>query len=517
MKDTIIKGTGDSRYLKSAIPENITHAQLVEMLRNGTFPIDLNGINEAGIEQLGTPLNTATLLSDETAEEIGIEKDNPTVDDALSKVRKHATEEVGDIKISTRTDVGDKYLLANGADVSTVNYPDLVGVVPKTIAKDDYDTHHISDTATSQRIYSSNVVEENGNLHMLVWNGSAYLWATRNKGQNEWTYQVTSGWDAGYEFVFGPNSNHYKLFYLNNQYVAISTSTVGYLSTEIPSWRSADGVAWEQKDLAFKGWSQSNISYGQKQFKDIAEAPNGKICAVFVRTSSTYYGSIAVADSIDGTLTTLDTTNYAFTASLSDATVSYADGYFIISFLESKYPMLSLYNIETGEWTEVRKRSSALSIDSNNYATKVLKTSNGYVTNFGDQLLYMPDLQTADNATLYEMSQFGADAYKGATKVLNILGDETYFGICFNVGAKEILSFMFDANSLTLIESAQSGATVIEGYREIVLNEDGYSIITVYGSSNSGGFTEYEIKNYAGVALPTISIDNAYAYIRAKE
>lgn len=99
MKDTIIKGTGDSRYLKSAIPENITHAQLVQMLRNGTFPIDLNGINEAGIEQLGTPLNTATLLSDETAEEIGIEKDNPTVDDALGKL-KNALMQKPPVKVS---------------------------------------------------------------------------------------------------------------------------------------------------------------------------------------------------------------------------------------------------------------------------------------------------------------------------------------------------------------------------------------------------------------------------------
>lgn len=84
MKDTIIKGTGNSRYLKAAIPENITHAELVQMLRNGTFPIDLNGINEGGIEQLGTPLNTATLLKDETGAAFGVE--NGTVDEVLEKL-----------------------------------------------------------------------------------------------------------------------------------------------------------------------------------------------------------------------------------------------------------------------------------------------------------------------------------------------------------------------------------------------------------------------------------------------
>ena len=85
MQDMIIAGTGNSRYLKSSIDADITLSELVSMLRAGTFPFDFNGINPAGITQEGTPLNTATLLSDDTAEKIwGTVNGNPTVNLALA-------------------------------------------------------------------------------------------------------------------------------------------------------------------------------------------------------------------------------------------------------------------------------------------------------------------------------------------------------------------------------------------------------------------------------------------------
>lgn len=85
MQDMIIAGTGNSRYLKSSIDADITLAELVSMLRAGTFPFDFNGINPAGITQDGTPLNAATLLSNDTAIKIwGTSEGNPTVNLALA-------------------------------------------------------------------------------------------------------------------------------------------------------------------------------------------------------------------------------------------------------------------------------------------------------------------------------------------------------------------------------------------------------------------------------------------------
>lgn len=86
MTDGVPKQTGNSRYLKSAIPEDITHEQLVEMLRNGTLPIDLNGINPDGWAELGTPLNKASLLNDETTSYLGI----PTTSTPTEGIKKAA-------------------------------------------------------------------------------------------------------------------------------------------------------------------------------------------------------------------------------------------------------------------------------------------------------------------------------------------------------------------------------------------------------------------------------------------
>lgn len=85
MKDLVTKGTGNSRYMKSAIGASETWEQAREKLRNGTFPFDLNGLNEAGIEQMGMALSKQNLLSDNTAAALGLSGD-PTVDDAFANL-----------------------------------------------------------------------------------------------------------------------------------------------------------------------------------------------------------------------------------------------------------------------------------------------------------------------------------------------------------------------------------------------------------------------------------------------
>lgn len=70
MIDSIQKGTGNSRKLKSAIAGTTTWEQAREMLVNGTLPIDLGRINPDGWQTVGTPLNQNTLLWDKTAQRL---------------------------------------------------------------------------------------------------------------------------------------------------------------------------------------------------------------------------------------------------------------------------------------------------------------------------------------------------------------------------------------------------------------------------------------------------------------
>lgn len=72
MIDSVLKGIGNSRFLKSAVPDGTSWADALAMLQAGTFPIDFNGINTEGFQQVGTPLNKANLLKDATAAQIGL-------------------------------------------------------------------------------------------------------------------------------------------------------------------------------------------------------------------------------------------------------------------------------------------------------------------------------------------------------------------------------------------------------------------------------------------------------------
>lgn len=85
MKDTILAGTGNSRYLKTSLSDTTTWAQALEMLRAGTFPIDLAGINMSGIVQLGTALTSDTLLKSAVITALNLDE-NATPSDAWEAV-----------------------------------------------------------------------------------------------------------------------------------------------------------------------------------------------------------------------------------------------------------------------------------------------------------------------------------------------------------------------------------------------------------------------------------------------
>lgn len=126
MEDSIIKGTGNSRYLKSSLEGIDSWEDFKAALLAGTLPIDLNGINEAGWDQLGTALNKGNLLSDETCAKLGL-LNTAVPDDAFSKVSLRAP--VGTILWYAANIAPEGYLLCDGSAVSREDYADLFAVI----------------------------------------------------------------------------------------------------------------------------------------------------------------------------------------------------------------------------------------------------------------------------------------------------------------------------------------------------------------------------------------------------
>ena len=83
MKDLVIKNTGNSRKLRSAIPEGTSWNEALTLLRSGDFPIDLLGLQPEGVTQMGTAQNKANFLTDATAAALELPQADPTVNDAL--------------------------------------------------------------------------------------------------------------------------------------------------------------------------------------------------------------------------------------------------------------------------------------------------------------------------------------------------------------------------------------------------------------------------------------------------
>ncbi len=106
MKDLVPKGTGNSRLLRSSIPADITFAEMVTMLRNGTFPVDFAGLNSAGVAVVGSAYNKANVLPDDICSGLGI----PTTSepkDAFIAAHKKSWRELTRITTSQKWTVPD--------------------------------------------------------------------------------------------------------------------------------------------------------------------------------------------------------------------------------------------------------------------------------------------------------------------------------------------------------------------------------------------------------------------------
>lgn len=150
MKDSEILGSGNSRYMKSAISETATWEEFRAMLRAGTFPFDFNGINEAGFTQVGDALNKNNLLKDATAALLGGDS-SMVPDEALVVLKLLAdknSEELSQktkVIITERTGTGETNT-TNGAECSLTfdDVPDMV------VAIDGSDARLGNDTSTSR-------------------------------------------------------------------------------------------------------------------------------------------------------------------------------------------------------------------------------------------------------------------------------------------------------------------------------------------------------------------------------
>lgn len=187
MKETIIKGTGNSRTLGS-VPNLLTlyptYEAFAAALAAGEVPIDLGALDPAGCQQVGDPLNKQTLLKDGTAAIYGELPDNPVPDDMfaliadkLYRLSTGMAKVTVTVKLSNGTPVPDAcinnlktitggdvftdqngvaagYCNAGNVTISLKNHLDITGN-SKTISAIQRNSYTVELTATTRNFYST--------------------------------------------------------------------------------------------------------------------------------------------------------------------------------------------------------------------------------------------------------------------------------------------------------------------------------------------------------------------------
>lgn len=155
MKDSVILGTGNSRYLKSVADFKTlypTYDDFAAALVAGTLPVDFNGINTAGFQQVGDGLGKNTLLKDTTAALLGGDA-SMLPDDALVALKNLIGKNADAISANTalantKAKIVTGSYTGTGEDTGvTINFPSL----PKILFV-------YSKAATSSSDYSNFIV-----------------------------------------------------------------------------------------------------------------------------------------------------------------------------------------------------------------------------------------------------------------------------------------------------------------------------------------------------------------------
>lgn len=317
MIDSVLKGNGNSRFLKSAVPAGTSWADALAMLQAGTFPIDFNGINTEGFQQVGTPLNKANLLKDATAAQIGLPP-STTPDGMFQALGNTGELHVWRKTVTTAQEIPAGYTLENATnqklavkgDGGTAGYS-LYIYYCSTISVDDNGTVHPGSETSIEFVSSANMDRLNACKGKFIRMGSG-----KYSSYTEGEFFIPS--DAVFSFT-----NHVltvnKCQKVNPYPLTLAGTTTTYpVSTNPNAYQEGD-------DAKPAGYTLGEVVSGLF-----------RINRVYYSTTIHYANSINVAD--DGTVTLASKTGYNIAASDD----SYTDaknlaGKFIIADYDHNY------------------------------------------------------------------------------------------------------------------------------------------------------------------------------------
>lgn len=297
MIDSVLKGTGNSRFLKSAVPAGTSWAEALAMLQAGTFPIDFNGINTEGFQRVGTPLNKANLLKDATATKIGLSP-SATPDDMFGALGDTGELHVWKKTVTTTEEIPAGYTLGDVISTWLVHSGDRTYGWNCTIATgvtvDDAgnltftgQTTHNQNAAMSSSNYTTLTNEARGKF--VHFNNTTYVTA-----DTTWYYvpedatfyfeEATSGYVSGERYSIKCDKLQTVTGY---PLTPVGTTTTYPVSTNPNAWQEADdakaaGYVLEasKQMIAVKTTNSSYKYYAYNYAESISVSDDGTVSLI---------------------------------------------------------------------------------------------------------------------------------------------------------------------------------------------------------------------------------------------
>lgn len=300
--------------------------------------------------QVGTPLNTATLLSDTTAANLGLTGDNATPNKAFGAL----TPKIGDIKETVRTDLGANWLECNGASVNATDYPDLVPMLEDDITA----WKKVNTTNTYPSAYAY------GNGYYVYTNETAnYYYATDINGP--WTAVTAAFSCTGVSFINGKflmttsTSSNVRVYYATDptswsnftQSGAAVSSQYGapvvydgeryFIATRY----STTAYLYYTTSLDNETWTRDSVTSCSEYCRPRFHFMNGKY---FLVAYNSNYGFFIMKDSFSGSWTQKNPKTSGG-SSIPQFDISFFNGTYIL--LSAMSGAQFLYSTDLSTWT----------------------------------------------------------------------------------------------------------------------------------------------------------------------
>lgn len=466
--------------------------------------------------QDGTPLSKENLLSDATASALGLTGD-PTVDDAFGRLAK-SEYKIGDIRVTVRDDLTDEWLLCNGETVDVDYYPSLKPYLINTFTSDG--------AGNSAYVKFSFASSAPVRVVGVAYGNGKYVYALNGQGSQRAQVLVCDDLPTVNSVLVqtspeGATGSAYCIIYANGTFV------VGGARGDYPAIRYCTG------DPAVSGnWTEKVISSQKGCVRSLAWE-NG----TFVVGGATAYGTDWSADSLtygrptiwfgDSPSVSLTENVIANLGSASATSIKYRNGLWVTATSDSinnsggtSYQPAIFYSSNlSGTWSQ-----AAVPYTGNAYGTYLVDVEYGggmWVacgwTNqgtFGPRVWYSTDISgpwTTKNiipassidyaSTIAYIDGLWIVGLYSATAQLPIRSSYVYYtaDITGDWNNRTVGNYM----SVKSV-SALNGELVFTGW---------YGLRDMSDSTYNQG----EVANFSLSQLPAVSIDGAYAYIKAKE